>query len=98
MDVSRTSPLLPHKPAEDLTAQQGNLVSAITAVKTENKEAAKSLPPLHTLVTNLDAVQGAKELEALGRAHQPAFAVDINGEQREMERYAKDAFKVELNN
>lgn len=96
MDVKMA--VLPHNNADVLKSQQGRLLSAITAVKTENQNAASSLPPLHSLMASLDAVQGARELENLGHAPQPAFAVDINSEQQEMDHYAKDAFRVELSN
>jgi len=96
MDVKMA--VLPHNNADVLKSQQGRLLSAITAVKTENQDAASSLPPLHSLMASLDAVQGARELENLGHAPQPAFAVDINSEQQEMDHYAKDAFRVELSN
>ena len=96
MDVKMA--VLPHNNADVLKSQQGRLLSAITAVKTENQDAASSLPPLHSLMASLDAVQGARELENLGHAPQPAFAVDINSEQQEMAPYAKDAFRVELSN
>ncbi len=96
MDVKMA--VLPHNNADVLKSQQGRLLSAITAVKTENQDAASSLPPLHSLMASLDAVQGARELENLGHAPQPAFAVDINSEQQEMDHYAKDAFSVELSN
>ena len=96
MDVKMA--VLPHNNADVLKSQQGRLLSAITAVKTENQNAASSLPPLHSLMASLDAVQGARELENLGHAPQPAFAVDINSEQQEMDHYAKDAFSVELSN
>ena len=96
MDVKMA--VLPHNNADVLKSQQGRLLSAITAVKTENQDAASSLPPLHSLMASLDAVQGATELENLGHAPQPAFAVDINSEQQEMDHYAKDAFSVELSN
>lgn len=97
MDVKM--PVLPHNLADELKSQQGRLISEITAVKTENQEAAKSLPPLPSLMASLDAVQGAKELESLGRAShsQPAFAVDINSEHRELQKYAQGAFSIELN-
>ena len=96
MDVKMS--VLPHNNFDVLKSQQGRLISAITAVKTENQDAASSLPPLHSLMASLDAVQGARELENLGHAPQPAFAVDINSEQQEMDHYAKDAFSVELSN
>ena len=96
MDVKMS--VLPHNNVDVLKSQQGRLISAITAVKTENQNAASSLPPLHSLMASLDAVQGARELENLGHAPQPAFAVDINSEQQEMDHYAKDAFRVELSN
>ncbi|MBE6085296.1 MAG: hypothetical protein E7203_07600 [Selenomonas ruminantium] len=96
MDVKMA--VLPHNNADVLKSQQGRLLSAITAVKTENQDAASSLPPLHSLMASLDAVQGARELENLGHTPQPAFAVDINSEQQEMDHYAKDAFSVELSN
>lgn len=96
MDVKMA--VLPHNNADVLKSQQGRLLSAITAVKTENQDATSSLPPLHSLMASLDAVQGARELENLGHAPQPAFAVDINSEQQEMDHYAKDAFSVELSN
>ena len=96
MDVKMS--VLPHNNVDVLKSQQGRLISAITAVKTENQDAASSLPPLHSLMASLDAVQGATELENLGHAPQPAFAVDINSEQQEMGHYAKDAFSVELSN
>jgi len=96
MDVR--TPIIPHNYADMLKSQQERLISTITAVKTENQAAARSLPPLHTLLANLDAVQGAHELEKLGHTPQPAFAVDINSEQQEMDHYAKDAFSVELSN
>lgn len=96
MDVKMA--VLPHNNVDVLKSQQGRLISAITAVKTENQDAARSLPPLHSLMASLDAVQGARELENLGHAPQPAFAVDINSEQQEMDHYAKEAFSVELSN
>lgn len=96
MDVKMA--VLPHNNVDVLKSQQGRLISAITAVKTENQDAARSLPPLHSLMASLDAVQGARELENLGHAPQPAFAVDINSEQQELDHYANDAFKVELSN
>lgn len=96
MDVKMA--VLPHNNVDILKSQQGRLISAITAVKTENQDAARSLPPLHSLMASLDAVQGATELENLGHAPQPAFAVDINSEQQEMDHYAKDAFSLELSN
>ncbi len=95
MDVNM--PILPHNNVDVLNSQQGRLISAITAVKTENQQATSSLPPLHSLMASLDAVQGARELEKLGRAPQPAFAVDINSEQQELDYYAPGAFSVELN-
>ncbi len=96
MDVKMS--VLPHNNVDVLKSQQGRLISAITAVKTENQDAASRLPPLHSLMASLDAVQGATELENLGHAPQPAFAVDINSEQQEMGHYAQDAFSVELSN
>ena len=96
MDVKMS--VLPHNNVDVLKSQQGRLISAIAAVKTENQDAASSLPPLHSLMASLDAVQGATELENLGHTPQPAFAVDINSEQQEMDHYAKDAFSVELSN
>lgn len=95
MDVNM--PVLPHNHADVLNSQQGRLISAITAVKTENQVAARGLPPLHSLMTNLDAVQGASQLENLGRAPQPAFAVDINSGQQELGHYAQNAFFLEVN-
>lgn len=95
MDVNM--PILPHNHADVLDSQQGRLISAITAAKTENQAAARGLPPLHSLMANLDAVRGARQLENLGRAPQPAFAVDINSGQQELDQYAQNAFTLELN-
>jgi len=95
MDVQM--PILPHNNVDVLKSQQGNLISAITAVKTENQQAASSLPPLHSLMASLDAIQGTKELEQLGHASQPAFVVDINGRQKDLDEYAQGAFALELN-
>lgn len=94
MDVKM--PVLPHNNVDVLNSQQDRLLGAIEAVKSENKNAASSLPPIHSLMANLDAVQGAQELENLGHAPQPAFAVDINREQQELEDYAHGAFALEL--
>ena len=95
MDVNAIS-VLPHRRTELLTSQEGRLLGAISAVKSSNQVAAKSLPPLHTLMASLDAVQGAQELETFGRASQPAFVVDVKSEHRELAQYAQGAFSVEL--
>lgn len=98
MDVKM--PVLPHNNADVLKSQQDRLISAIDAVKTETKKAAHSLPPLHSLLTSLDAVQGARELEKekLSHASQPAFVVDIKrGQKEQLSDYAQGAFAVELN-
>ena len=97
MDVNAIT-ILPQNRVEELNSQQGRLLSEITAVKTENKNAASGLPPLHSLMANLDAIQGSQELAALGAASSsPAFVVDINSEHRELAAYAQAAFAVELN-
>ena len=96
MDVNAIT-ILPQNRLEELNSQQDRLVSEITAVKTENQKAAASLPPLHSLMANLDAVQGSQELNALGAASSsPAFVVDINSEHKELAAYAQAAFAVEL--
>ncbi|MBP3780160.1 MAG: hypothetical protein ILA30_00685 [Selenomonas sp.] len=95
MDVNTLS-VLPHRRTELLTSQENQLLGAISAVKSSNQAAADSLPPLHTLMAGLDAVQGAQELEYFGRASQPAFVVDVNSEQQELAQYAQGAFQVEL--
>ncbi|MCR5758700.1 MAG: hypothetical protein K6F95_12475 [Selenomonas sp.] len=94
MDVKM--PVLPHDAMDVLKSQQNNLISTITTVKTENQAAARGLPPLHSLMTSLDAVQGAGELEKIGHAPPPAFVVDINSERKEFDEYATGAFTIEL--
>lgn len=96
MDVNAIT-ILPQNRMEELNSQQDRLLSEITAVKTENQKAAASLPPLHSLMANLDAVQGSQELNALGAASSSlAFVVDINSEHKELAAYAQAAFAVEL--
>lgn len=96
MDVNAIT-ILPQNRVEELNSQQGRLLSEITAVKTENQNAASSLPPLHALMANLDAVQGSQELDALKAASSsPAFVVDINSERKEFDEYATGAFTIEL--
>lgn len=87
---------LPHNHMEELKNQQNHLLSIITMAKTAKEEDLAGLPPLHSLMSRLDAIQGSKELEFFDQESQPAFVVDINSRQEDLIRYGQDAFKVEL--
>ena len=95
MDV-KNMPLLPHNHMEELKNQQNHLLSIISMAKTAKEEDLAGLPPLHSLMSRLDAIQGSKELEFFGQESQPAFVVDINSEHKELAAYAQAAFAVEL--
>ena len=94
MDVKSIGPLLPHRHEADLKSQQNRLLSIINAVKTGNED-DKGLPPLHTLLSRLDALQGSQELEAFDQQSSPAFDVDIrHGEDSSL--FAQDAYVLDL--
>ncbi|BAL84261.1 hypothetical protein SELR_25530 [Selenomonas ruminantium subsp. lactilytica TAM6421] len=94
MDVKNLDVMLPHRHEADLKSQQNRLRSIINAVKTGNED-AKGLPPLHTLLSKLDALQGSQELESFKRQTSPAFDVDIrHGE--ELLPFAQDAYILDL--
>ena len=94
IDVKSMAPALPHRHEADLKSQQNRLLSIINTVKTGNED-AKGLPPLHTLLSRLDALQGSQELESFKRQTSPAFDVDIrHGE--ELLPFAQDAYILDL--
>ena len=95
MDVKNVDLLLPHRHEADLKSQRNRLLSIINVVKTENENASKGLPPLHTLLSQLDALQGSQELESYSRPTSPAFDVDIRREDR-FAPYAQDAYFLDL--
>ena len=95
MDVKNIGPLLPHRHEEDLKSQQNRLLGIINAVKTGNEDVNKGMPPLHTLLSRLDALQGSQELENFNHHSSPAFDVDIrHGE--EFDSFAQDAYVLDL--
>lgn len=97
MDV-KVMPMLPHNHMEEIKNQENHLLSVISMAKTAKQDEADSLPPLHSLMARLDAVQGLRELETFNQeSPRPAFVVDFRSKQQELSIYAQDAFKVELN-
>ncbi|SHK98733.1 hypothetical protein SAMN05216582_12916 [Selenomonas ruminantium] len=95
IDSKSMESLLPHRHEEVLKSQQNRLLGIINAVKTGDEDVNKGLPPLHTLLSRLDALQGSQELENSSWHSSPAFDVDIrHGE--EQDPFAQDAYVLDL--
>lgn len=86
---------LPHRHAEDLNSEQDRIIGVINAVMTANERTAAGLPPLHTLLSRLDAIQGAQELNSFQSDLPPAYDVEINRGQQP-DPFADGAFELDL--